>query len=59
MKIYRHNCKNRTVLELEENEITLIAYLIEKSYHKHKDKLKDPLATVLNKKIQTFLKEEI
>jgi hypothetical protein len=59
MKIYKHNYKNRTVLELEENEITLIAYLIEKSYHNHKDKLKDPLATMLNKKIQTFLKEEI
>jgi hypothetical protein len=59
MIIYRHNYKDRTVLELEENELTLIAYLIEKSHHKLKDKMKEPLASKLNKKVQEFIKDEM
>jgi hypothetical protein len=59
MIIYGHNYKNITVLELEENEITLIAYLLEKSHQKLNNKMENSLSTILNEKMQTFLKEEI
>ena len=36
MIIYKHDFKDRTVIELEDDELTLIAYLVEKSYHKTK-----------------------
>lgn len=59
MIIYRHNHKDRIVLELEENEFVLIAYLIEKSHHQFKDKIKEPLDSKLNEKVQEFIKDEM
>ncbi len=57
MIIYKHDFKDRTVLELEENELNLIAFLIEKSHQKHKDKLKEPLSSKMHEKIQAFFNE--
>lgn len=58
MEIYNHKTKDRFVLEVEENEFTLIAYLVEKSHQKHKTKLIEPLATKMNKEIISFYEAE-
>lgn len=57
MIIYNHDNKDRVVLELEENELTLIAFLIEKSSQKHLTIIKDSLAFKMNKTFQTFIDE--
>lgn len=53
--IYKHDHKDRTVLELEEKELTLIAFLIEKSHLKLKDKMENPLSSRLHVKLQDFI----
>ena len=54
MIIYDHDHKDRIVLELEENEFTLLAYLLEKSHQNLKDKMKDSLSTTMHKDIQHY-----
>jgi hypothetical protein len=58
MIIYNHNYKDRTVLELEEKEMTLIAYLIEKNAQKLKGKIENPLSAQMNERILKFESEK-
>jgi len=61
MIIYKHEHKNRIVLDLEENEFTLLAYLIEKSSRKTKEEniIKDPIDVKMNEDFRKFLTEGI
>lgn len=57
MDIYQHEHMNRIVIELEENEFTLIAFLIEKSKQKHQAVMKESLAEIMDKDIQEYINE--
>ncbi|MGJ8760363.1 MAG: hypothetical protein ACSHXA_07435 [Polaribacter sp.] len=57
MIIYNHGHKDRTVIELEEKEFTLIAYLIEKSAQNLKGKMNESLSDQMNKEILKFESE--
>jgi len=61
MIIYPHDCKDRIVLELEENEFTLLAYLIEKSSQKTRNEniIKEPLDVKINELFMKFIFEEM
>ena len=61
MTIDKHDHKNRIVIELDENEFTLLAYLIEKSSRKTKkdDMIKASLDVKMNKEFRKFLTEEM
>ena len=58
MTIYRYNCKDRTVLELDHDELALIAYLLEMNHHKVKGKMKEPLSSTLHEKIKEFIRDK-
>lgn len=55
MKIYNHKHKDRAVLELEENELTLFAMLLEKSTLNPKNIINKPLVSEMNKVTQSFI----
>jgi len=59
MIIYHHNHKDRVVLELEENELTLISFLLEKSAQKLKDKMNESLSEKMNKQLFDFIDKEM
>ena len=61
MTIDKHDHKNRIVIELDENEFTLLAYLIEKSSRKTKKDgmIKASLDVKMNKEFRKFLTEEM
>jgi len=60
MLIKKHHHKERIILDLEEDELFLIAYLMEKCSNEMKDKkeVKTPLSTTLSDKFQIFINEE-
>lgn len=61
MTIEPHQHKNRIVLDLEENEFTLLAYLIEKSSQKTKkdNVIKEPLDVKMNEVFRKFIIDEM
>lgn len=61
MTIDKHDHKNRIVIELDENEFTLLAYLIEKSSRKTKKEgmIKETLDVKMNKEFRKYLTEEM
>ncbi len=59
MTIYHHEHKNRMVLELKQNELILIAHLIERCHDRLKDKMENPLSSTIHKKLQEFIKYEM
>lgn len=55
MVVYNHDYKDRVVLELEEKEFTLVAFLIEKSKQKMQGKLKESLSETMHNQLQEFI----
>ncbi|WP_341221884.1 hypothetical protein [Polaribacter atrinae] len=58
MIIYNHESKDRTVIELEEKEFTLFAFLVEKCAQKLKGKMKESLSEEMNEEILKFESEK-
>ncbi|TQI72257.1 hypothetical protein JM79_3214 [Gramella sp. Hel_I_59] len=58
MIVYHHEHKDRVVLELEENELTLISFLLEKSAQKLKGKLDEPLSLKMSQDLLKFFEDE-
>ena len=52
MEIYNHETKAKTILELNEDELILIEYLLEKNAQKVSDKIENPLSVQLLKRIR-------
>ena len=59
MIVYKHESKDKIVLELSENEFTLLAYLTEKSSRKTKQEniIKEPIDVEMNKEFLRYMNE--
>lgn len=54
MEIYNHETKAKTILELNEDELILIEYLLEKNFQKVSKEMENPLSAKLLKTIRDY-----
>ena len=59
MIIYKHNHKDRIVMELDENQFAVISHLLEKSSSELSNKMDNPLAKSMSEEALRFLQEEL